>query len=78
LVLEREREALQRPPVNVLGLPPDGRAFILSTLPQQGLETRLRLYVGACLLAFFCAGALGTYLVDVRLSTPPAGSHVSP
>jgi hypothetical protein len=78
LVLEREREAMQRPPVNILGLPPDGRAFILSTLPQRSLELRLRLYVGACLLAFFCAGALGTYLVDVRLSAPSAGSHGSP
>ncbi|HEV2110467.1 MAG TPA: hypothetical protein VGT99_03855 [Gammaproteobacteria bacterium] len=68
LVLEQERDNMQRPPVDVLGNPPDGRDFILSTLPQQKLETRLRLYAAACLTAFLLAGALGSYLVDVRLS----------
>ena len=67
LVLEQERDNLKRPPVNVLSRPPDGRDFILSTVPQQKLETRLRLYVAACLAAFLLAGAIGTYLVDVRL-----------
>jgi len=68
LVLEQERDNLQRPPVNVLKRPSDGRDFILSTLPQKSLETRLRLYALGCLLLFFCAGALGTYLLSVRLS----------
>lgn len=68
LVLEQERDNLKRPPVDVLGRPPDGREFILSTLPQQKLEGRLRLYTAACLLCFLCAGALGTYLVHVRLT----------
>ena len=67
LVLEQERDNLKRPPVDVLGRPPDGREFILSTLPQKKLETRLRVYALACLLSFICAGALGTYLVGVRL-----------
>lgn len=80
LVLERERDNLQRPPINVLGrtLPQDGRSFILSTLPQKKLETRLRLYAVACLLLFFSAGAAATYVLQVRLSEPPAGAHVSP
>jgi len=67
LVLERERDELTRPPVDVLGWPPDGRDFILSTLPQQKLETRLRLYALACLAFFLCAGAFGTYVVGARL-----------
>lgn len=70
LVLERERDDLQRPPVNVLGRPPDDREFILSTLPQQKLETRLRFYVAACLAAFLLAGAVGTYILHVRLAAP--------
>ena len=67
LVLEQEREAMQRPPVNVLSRAPDGRDYILSTLPQKNLEWRLRLYSLACLLAFLGGGALGTYLINVRL-----------
>ena len=73
LVLERERDNLKRPPVDVLGCPRDGREFILSTLPQKKLETRLRLYAAVYLLCFLGAGALGTYLVDVRLTSP--GAH---
>lgn len=79
LVLERERDNLKRPPVNVLGRPPDGRDFILSTLPQKKLEMRLRMYAAACLLAFFCAGAVGTHMLSVRLARPPiAGSQATP
>lgn len=78
LVLEQERDNLKRPPVNVLSRAPDGRDFILSTLPQKNLETRLRLYAIACLLAFFCAGAAGSYLLGVRLSAPAAGAHGGP
>ncbi|HEV2321312.1 MAG TPA: hypothetical protein VGT42_03035, partial [Gammaproteobacteria bacterium] len=68
LVLERERDNLERPPVDVLGRPPDGREFILSTLPQGKLQSRLRLYAAACLLCFICAGSLGTYILHVRFS----------
>ncbi len=67
LVLERERDNLNRPPVDVLSRPPDGRDFILSTLPQKKLETRLRTYALMCLLCFVCAGALGSYVVGARL-----------
>ena len=58
---------MQRPPVNVLSRAPDGRDFILSTLPQKNLEWRLRLYVFGCLVVFLAGGALGTWLLDVRL-----------
>ncbi|MGE5625938.1 MAG: hypothetical protein ACM3ZT_10365 [Bacillota bacterium] len=68
LVLERERENMSRPPVNVLSRSPDSRDFILSALPQGSLESRLRLYALACMALFFAAGALGTYLLSVRLS----------
>ena len=78
LVLERERDNLKRPPVDVLGRPPDGREFILSTLPQKKLETRLRAYALVCLLCFLGAGALGTYMVGARLSTPSPGAQTGP
>lgn len=78
LVLERERDNLKRPPVNVLGRPPDGRDFILSTLPRKNLELRLRVYVGVCLLAFFLAGAAGTRMLSVRFSAPAPGMHTTP
>jgi len=79
MVLERERDELQRPPVDVLCCPHDGREFILSTLPQRKLETRLRLYAAASLLCFFCAGAVGTYALSVRLTHGPAASmHTTP
>jgi len=68
LVLEHERENLKRPPVNVLGKPPDGREYVLSTLPPRNLEWRMRLYSLACLMVFLGAGALGTYLLQVRLT----------
>jgi len=70
LVLERERENMQRPPVSVLSRAPDGRPFILSAIPQSKLVTRLRLYVLGSLLVFVCAGALGTWLLDVRMTQP--------
>ena len=78
LVLERERDNLKRPPVNVLGRPPDGRDFILSTLPRKNLELRLRVYVGICLLAFFLAGTAGTRMLSVRFSAPAPGMHTTP
>lgn len=78
-VLQNERETLARPPVNVLSRSPDGRPFILSTAPQKKLESRLRLWAVSGLLVFFLAGALGTYLVSERLTSPPAtGTDTTP
>lgn len=71
LVLEKERENLKRPPVNVLSHPRDGRQFILSALPREKLMLQLRILTLASLLAFFAGGACGTWLIDARL-TPPA------
>jgi hypothetical protein len=70
-ILAQEREAMSRPPINVLSRPPDGRPFILSTTPQQKLETRLRLYIAASLLAFFVAGAVSARMLTVRLAYAP-------
>jgi hypothetical protein len=78
LVLEREREDMQRPPVNVLNRPKDGRQFIISALPRDRLEMRLRLFTLASLLAFFLGGAYGTWLINARLSPPPPVSSAAP
>lgn len=74
IVMEQEREAMARPPVNMLSKPQDDRPFILSTIPQKRLESRMRIYVVACLLLFFLGGSFGTYILDVRLSATPAGN----
>jgi hypothetical protein len=71
LVLEKERENLKRPPVNVLSAPRDGRQFIISALPRERLMLRLRLLTLASLLLLFAGGAYGTWLLDARF-TPPA------
>ena len=78
LVLEREREAMARPPVSMLSRPRDDRPFILSNLPQRKLETRLKVYVAACLLLFFCAGIYASYRLDVRFSALPPGAAAAP
>ncbi|MDE2196340.1 MAG: hypothetical protein KGJ56_04055 [Gammaproteobacteria bacterium] len=71
-VLESEREAVMRPPVNLLARAPDGRPFILSDVPQKKLEGRFRLWAAACLAAFLVSGAAGVFLVTHRLQSPPA------
>lgn len=74
-VLEMERENLKRPPLNVLSRPPDDREFILSTVPRSKLMARFKLYTVLCLLAFLCAGAVGTRLLSVRLADLPVSSR---
>ena len=71
LVLEKERENLKRPPLNVLGRPRDGRDFLLSTEPRQKLRARLRLHMWAALLAFLCLGAATTHMLSVRFADAP-------
>lgn len=78
LVLEKERENLQRPPVNVLSHPRDGRQFILSALPREKLMLRLRLITLASLLALLVGGAYGTWLLDARLAPPPSVNSGAP
>lgn len=68
LVLERERENMQRPPMNVLAKPPDGRDYVLSCKPPKNLEWRMRWYSLACLALFIAAGALGTHLLRARFT----------
>jgi hypothetical protein len=79
-ILTQEREALSRPPINVLSHPRDGRPFILSTTPQKKLETRLRLCIAASLLAFFVAGAISARMLTVRLGQhlPSAATSSQP
>lgn len=78
-VLANEREAMKRPPMNVLSRPPDGRPFILSTKPQKKLEGRMRMCIGACVLAFFVAGAISVRMLTLRLThdTPSTVSQPS-
>jgi hypothetical protein len=67
VVLEQEREAMTRPPVNVLGKPRDGRAFVLSTVPHDKLLSRLHLQLWVSLAAFVATGAAAVNMLHVRL-----------
>ncbi|HEY3645553.1 MAG TPA: hypothetical protein VGM16_09455 [Gammaproteobacteria bacterium] len=78
LVLEKERENLRRPPVNLLSFPKDGRQFILSALPRERLLLRLKLLTLASLLLFFAGGAGGTWLLDARLASPVSVNSPAP
>lgn len=78
LVLEKERENLKRPPVNVLSHPRDGRQFIISALPREKLMLRLRILTLASLLALFVGGAYGTWLLDARFAPPPSVNSAAP
>ena len=66
LVLERERDEMKRPPVNVLARPPDGRDYVLSCQPPKSLEWRMRWYSLGCLIAFLAGGVIGTDLLHGR------------
>ncbi|HSN18188.1 MAG TPA: GIDE domain-containing protein [Gammaproteobacteria bacterium] len=66
LVLAHERENMQRPPVNLLAKPPDGRDYVLSCQAPKNLESRMRWYSVACLAAFLAGGILGLDLLHGR------------
>lgn len=78
LILEKERENLKRPPVNVVGKPRDGRAFVLSTEPRQKLRARLQRQMWAGLLAFLCLGAAATHMLSVRFTEVPPVTTAAP
>ncbi|MDE2235785.1 MAG: hypothetical protein KGK44_09580 [Gammaproteobacteria bacterium] len=69
-VLQQEQQAAQRPPVDVLSQPKDGRRFLISTRPESSVVKGFRLWAAACLLAFVAGGALAGYLVSIRLTAP--------
>ncbi|HET7650225.1 MAG TPA: hypothetical protein VFL15_05955 [Gammaproteobacteria bacterium] len=70
-VLATEREAMSRPPINVLSHPPYNRPFILSTQPQKKLVSRFRTYAIGCLVVFFVAGAVAAHMITLRVETMP-------
>ncbi|MGA9852456.1 MAG: GIDE domain-containing protein [Gammaproteobacteria bacterium] len=69
-VLAREQAAAQRPPVDVLAQPKDGRRFLISTRQEAGVIGRFRLWAAGCLLVFVVFGAITGYMITTRLSTP--------
>jgi hypothetical protein len=74
-VLQNEREALARPPANILSRPPDGRPYILSSEPPRRLESRFRIYAIGCVLAFFISGAIAAHMVTLRISAGQASTQ---
>lgn len=60
--------AVKRLPHHVLSSPPDGRAFILSAVPQQLLARRYRRYAWVALLGFLLSGAVASWLCAIRFA----------
>lgn len=62
-VLAQEHEAQQRPAMNVLAKPKDGRRFIISTRPEKQVVKRFQLWAAGCLLLFVIFGTAAGYLI---------------
>jgi len=69
-ILLQEQQTTQRPPVDVLSHPKDGRRFIISTRKEKSIVRRFQLWAAACLMAFVIGGAIAGFLITTRLSTP--------
>ena len=71
-VLAQEQQIAQRPAMNVLSKPQDGRRFIISTREEKQVIKRFQLWAAGCLLVFVIAGAIGGFMIATRMSTPAA------
>lgn len=67
-VLREQAQRQRRPPTHLLSRPADGRAYILSTLPQAHLAQRYRRYSFAALLLFLLSGAAATWLLAIHFT----------
>ena len=67
-VAKLQREAQSRPDINIIGLPRDGRLFLISNLSQESLSRRYLFWSVAHLAIFFGAlGGLGWVLQSARI-----------
>ncbi|MGB9429405.1 MAG: GIDE domain-containing protein [Gammaproteobacteria bacterium] len=71
-VLAQEQQATQRPPVNILAQPKDGRRFLISTCQENQVVKRFQLWAAACLLVFVVGGGIAGFIIAARLSSPAA------
>lgn len=69
-ILLQEQQAAQRPPVDVLSQPKDGRRFIISTREEKSVIRRFQFWAAACLLAFVIGGGIAGFIITTRLNTP--------
>ncbi|MGH8403191.1 MAG: GIDE domain-containing protein [Gammaproteobacteria bacterium] len=76
-VLAQEQSAAQRPPVDVLAQPRDGRRFLISTRPETRVIVGFRLWAAACLLVFVVFGAITGYMITTRLSKPAVAPSIA-
>ncbi len=69
-VMEKHQEMKTAPAVNMLSRTHDRRRpFILSSVPQEGLIKRYRLFSYGLISLFFICGTFVTWLINLRLST---------
>ncbi|MDX1454556.1 MAG: GIDE domain-containing protein [Gammaproteobacteria bacterium] len=66
MIEARAREAALAPDINLLLCPPDGRPFILSTVPEKQLTRKFRIRAVFGLVGFLGGGASGTFLLLAR------------
>jgi E3 Ubiquitin ligase len=69
-ILLQERQAVQRPPVDVLSQPKDGRRFIISTREEASVVRRFQVWAVTCLLSFIIGAGIAGFMLTTRLSTP--------
>lgn len=66
-VLAAQSERLRDPTIHLMAKAGDGRPYILSVLPQDQLAGRFRWLALGSLLLFLVGGAVGVWLITVRL-----------
>ncbi|HVC28816.1 MAG TPA: GIDE domain-containing protein [Gammaproteobacteria bacterium] len=71
-ILLQEQQAAQRPPVDVLSQPKDGRRFMISTRQEARVVRRFQLWAAACLLLFVIGGGVAGFIITTRLSVTAA------
>jgi len=76
-VLAQVQQAEQRPPMNVLAKPKDGRRYMISTRQEAQVVKRFQLWAAGCLLVFVIAGAIGGFMIATRMSASAAAPNSS-
>lgn len=76
-VLQQEQQAAQRPPVNVLSKPKDGRRFLISTRQEASVVHRFKLWAAACLLTFVVGVGIAGFIITARVTTPASSQSTT-
>jgi hypothetical protein len=68
VVKKQQSRRVEQPPTHIMAKPADSHyPYVLSSLPQQQLTRRLRIYAAALFAGFLLAGAFAVWMINVRL-----------